>query len=125
MAWNINAVKTKLEKSLVQKFLLECDIISLSETKTQLNVSLPGFVTFRRVNSVSSHRGVVVMVKNYLANHVTNIDYSTNDQIWLKLRCVPNVIFAFVIFRHMILSILRSSRLQLFKRESVMVTVST
>ena len=66
MAWNINAVKTKLEKSLVRTLLFDYDIISLSETKTQLNVNLPGFVTFRRVNSVSSHRGgVVVMVKNY------------------------------------------------------------
>lgn len=35
------------------------------------------------------------MVKNYLAKHITNIDYSTNDQIWLKLRCVPNVSFGF------------------------------
>ena len=55
MAWNINAVKTKLEKSLVRTLLLDYDIISLSETKTQLHVNLPGFVTFRRVNSVSSH----------------------------------------------------------------------
>ncbi len=54
MAWDINAVKTKLEKSHVQTLLLDYDI-SLSETKTQLNVNLPGFVTFRRVNSVSSH----------------------------------------------------------------------
>lgn len=71
MTWNINAVRTKLEKPVVQTLLLQHDIVSLYETKTRMNVSLPGFVTFRRVSGASPHRGgTVVMVKNYLARHV-------------------------------------------------------
>ncbi len=34
LSWNINIVKTKLEKSSVQTFLLKYDIVCLKEVKT-------------------------------------------------------------------------------------------
>lgn len=96
VAWNINGVKTKLEKPVVEALLLQYDIISLSETKTDLRISLPGFIAYRCSTSVSSHRGgTVVMVKNSLARYVTNVAYCDGDQVWLKLKCNPNVLFGF------------------------------
>ena len=41
LSWNINGAKTKLEKLDVFKFLLAFDIISLNETKSPLDISIP------------------------------------------------------------------------------------
>ena len=96
LAWNINAVRTKLEKPVVESLLVQYDIVTLSETKTDLSISLPGFVTLRRVSSVSGHRGgTVVMVKNYLAQFITKVDYCNDDQVWFMLKCIPSVLFGF------------------------------
>lgn len=94
MAGNISSVKTKLENSTLQKLSLQCDVMSLNEAKMQMSVCLPRFVTFRFVNSASSHRGgTVVMVKNYLAHYVINVGYSIDDQVWMKLKRTPMVMF--------------------------------
>ncbi len=67
MTWNINAVKTKLQETLVQTLLLRYDIASLCVIKSLLNVSLAGFVTFKCSSSALSHRGgVAVMGKKKL-----------------------------------------------------------
>lgn len=96
MSWNVNAVKTKQEKTEVQDLLLRYDIVSLNETKTDMNVCLLGYITFRCVNSVTAHRSdTIVMVKNYLTRYVYSVDYSTGDQVWLKLKCIPGVVFGF------------------------------
>ena len=98
LSWNINGAKTKLEKLDVFKFLLAFDIISLNESKSPLNISIPGYVSFRskRVTGNASLRGgTIVMVKNYLANQVYNIDNSMIDQVWFQLRCIPSVMFGF------------------------------
>lgn len=74
MTWNINALKTKLEKPVVQTLLLQHNII----------------------RGGSPHReGTVVMVKNYLARHVSSADYCLDDQVWLKFRCIPRILFGF------------------------------
>lgn len=33
------------------------------------------------------------MIKNYLTRYINSVDYSTNDQVWLKLKCIQSVIF--------------------------------
>ncbi len=40
ISWNINEVKTKLEKRCVQDLLLKYDVVSLNEVKTALRVFL-------------------------------------------------------------------------------------
>lgn len=57
MAWNINGVKTKLEKECVHDLIRNYDVVSLYEVKTSLNVSFPGYVTFSSVKRAASHRG--------------------------------------------------------------------
>ena len=80
----------------MQTLLLQYDVISLSETKTQMSISLPGFATFRCISSVSPNRGgVAVLVKNYLVRYVSDTDFSAIDQVWMKFRCFPNIMFGF------------------------------
>ena len=63
-------------------------VLRLSETKTKMNIGLPGFVPFRRLSNASIHQGVTaVMVKKTRARHVTCAD----DQVLFKLQCIPNV----------------------------------
>ena len=96
ISWNINGVRTKLEKKQVQDFLLGYDIISLNEVKTSLSVSFPGFVSYRSETSGSSERGgTVVLIKNCLSNFILNVDTSIQEQVWIRFRFAPNYMFAF------------------------------
>ena len=95
VSWNINAVRTKLEKQCVQDFLMKYDIVCLIEVKTPLRVCLPGYVSYTNNNKVSPHRGgTVVMVKNYLAQSNVRADTGTEDQVWLQLRSLPRVVIS-------------------------------
>lgn len=95
ISWNINGVRTKLEKHCVQDFLMKYDIVCLNEVKTPLRVCLPGYVSYMSNNKTSPHRGgTVVMVKNYLAQSTLRVDTSTEDQVWLQFRSLPGVVVA-------------------------------
>ena len=98
ISWNVNGARTKLEKPHVYNFLSCYDLISLNEVKTGINISIPGYVSYRSklVTGEASHRGgTIVMVKNYLSRQIYNIDTSMTDQVWMNIRCVPNVTFGF------------------------------
>ncbi len=96
LSWNINGARTKLEKCNVLKCISKYDIISLNEIKTTLSVSLPGYVGYRKLQKNLAHRGgTVVFVKNHLSQFVSSVDVSVDDQVWLKLDCVPSVLFGF------------------------------
>ena len=73
-------------------------IISLNEVKSSLDISIPGYVSYKSKNvlgNASLRGGTVVMIRNHLANQVYNIDNSMIDQVWLQLKCFPSLIFAF------------------------------
>ena len=98
LSWNINGARTKLEKVNVYNFVSDYDIISLNETKTPLDISIPGYISYKskRVTGKASLRGgTVVLVRNCLASQVYNIDNSMTDQVWFQLRCIPYVLFGF------------------------------
>ncbi len=64
LSWNINGVKTKLEKEMVQSVLLNYDVICLNEVKTSLPVSFPGFVTWKSaVRGPAERGGTALLVK--------------------------------------------------------------
>ena len=97
-SWNINSVKSKLENSKVYNLLNNYDIISLNEVKTTLNICIPGYINYssRLVSGAASKRGsTVVLVKHYLSNQIFNVDKSIVDQVWLQLRCLPDIMFGF------------------------------
>ena len=99
ITWNINSAKTKLDKLDVYNFLLYYDLICLNEVKTPLHVGIPGYVSYKSKagtgEAASRRGGTVVLVRNYLSSQVYNVDLSITDQVWLRLRCVPDVMFGF------------------------------
>lgn len=96
LSWNVNGVKTKLERNCIQTFLLKYGIVCLNEVNTSLRVCLPGYTCLRSLNRMSSHRGgTIVMVKNYLPRFAASVDASVEDQVWLILCCAPMVLFGF------------------------------
>ena len=98
ISWNINGARTKLEKIHVSNYLSNFDIISLNEVKTPITISLSGYICVKskHVSGAASRRGgTVVMIKNYLACQIYNVDSSIIDQVWLRVRCVPDVVFGF------------------------------
>ena len=96
LTWNINGARTKLEKCTVLAWICQYDIVSLNEIKTDMAVSLPGYVGYRNTQQNLAHRGgTVVFVKNHLSQFVSSVDLSVDDQVWLKLDCVPTVLFGF------------------------------
>ena len=92
--WNINSVKTKIEKSHVESFLSCYDIICLNEIKTSLPVSFPGYVSYISYDKMNGNRGgTCVFIKQYLNNYVIDMDISFADQVWFRLKCVPGVLY--------------------------------
>ena len=97
ISWNINSVKTKLEKQNVSNIVKEYDIISLNEIKTPLSVSHPGYISITSRDSGNPSRGgTCVLIKNHLSSHVTQVDLSKPDQVWLQLKCQPGILFGFI-----------------------------
>ena len=98
VSWNINGARTKLEKSAVYDFLSNFDIISLNEVKTPISIFVAGYVPYRSKScsgAASRRGGTIVLVKNYLASQIYDVDTNVIDQVWLRIRCVPGVMFAF------------------------------
>ena len=95
-SWNINGVRTKLEKPYVYSILVNYDLIGLYEIKTDMHVSFPGYTSYISRDNNNSHRGgTCVLVKQGLSGDVMELDVSIPDQVWFMLRCVPGVLFGF------------------------------
>ena len=96
MSWNINGIRTKIEKPIVQQLLLQYDVICLYEVKTKMNISFPGYVVYRSLASTSTHRGgTVLFVKNCLNKMISNVDVSKCDQLWVQFSFMPRIMFCF------------------------------
>lgn len=94
--WNVNGIKTKLEKEIVQSMLLNYDVICLNEVKSSLPVSFPSYVTWKSaVRGPAERGGTTLMVKNYLSKYVMDIDTGIEDQIWVRFWNVPTCLFGF------------------------------
>ncbi len=94
ISWNINSIKTKLEKNHVESMLINYDIICLNEVKTNLPVFFPGYTSYVSCDIENYNRGgTCVFVKNSLNSYVFDVDNNTVDQVWFKLKCVPEVLF--------------------------------
>lgn len=90
--WNINAVRTKLDKDEIRSFFNCVDIICLNEIKTQIRFTIPGYVSY--INAQDSNRGgVAVLVRKDVNRLLSHVDYSTKDQIRFQLKCWPRITF--------------------------------
>ena len=65
ISWNINGARTKLEQNNVYNFLSNYDIISLNEVKSSLDISIPGYVSYKSksvLGNASLRGGTVVTI---------------------------------------------------------------
>ena len=84
-------MRDKLDGDLVRDWCNKHDIVVLSETKTTVSPSLPGFVSIN--NSKHRHGGIAVLIKRYLYHSVSYVDVDDEGAIWFELSCVPGVMF--------------------------------
>ena len=70
------------------------DIICLNEIETCLPVTFPGYVSHVSYDKENGNRGgTCVFIRHSLNKYVFDIDMSSADQVWFKLKCVPGVLF--------------------------------
>ena len=77
ISWNLNGVKTKLEKDNVKELLYRYDVISVNEVKTPLSISLLGYVTYK-VLYVDQVREVV---RCYLSRNM----FRNLSRVWTQI----------------------------------------
>ncbi len=86
MSWNINAMRTKLEKEIVLNLITKYDVVSLNEIKSQCQVSVPGYISFISRDFTFLHRGgTCVLGQEYVCPSVTEVDVSIPDLGWEAL----------------------------------------
>lgn len=84
-------LKDKLQKQEIVEFILESDIIWLSETKKCFNVNVPGFNVYYNPSKYGTHRGgIMLLIRNKLCDYVKSIDMDTEGQIWVVLNFLVN-----------------------------------
>ncbi len=94
VSWNINGIKTKIEKKNVETFLSKYDIICLNEIRTCLPLFFPGYASYKNSDKQNSNRGgTCVFVRLCLNKYLFDVDFSCTDQIWFKLKIAPGVLF--------------------------------
>ena len=72
-------------------------MIGLNEIKTSLSISLPGYVAYKSTTTGSGHRGgTAVLVRRVLHTSVVYMDTGTEDQVWMRMACIPGVLLGFV-----------------------------
>ena len=70
------------------------DVLWLTEIKTGLSISVPGFVAYSNPDERNPSRGgIVLLVKTHLEKFVTKVDMTEPSQIWLSFSIFPNFIF--------------------------------
>lgn len=93
-SWNINGIKDKIELQNVFCLLHKFDIIWISEIKTNLQIHLPGFYSYRNVSTrYSNHGGIILFIKNELNIYVKEVKFERDDGIWLSLTIYPDILF--------------------------------
>ncbi len=81
ISWNINSIKTKIEKDHVVSILNNYDIC-LNEIKTNLPVFFPGYALYVSCDRENYNRGgTCVFVKNSLNSYVFDVGKDTTDQV--------------------------------------------
>ena len=85
-SWNIAGLRDKLQKPDILNFVLQSDMVWLSETKKCFNVSVPGFRVFYNISRSGAHRGgIMLLIRDRLLEYVKCVDMNTEGQIWVTL----------------------------------------
>lgn len=90
----MNGVYNKLSNNAnLLNFLYNYDIIFLSETKTPLNIHIPGFTSYNNMQNTLFSGGVSLLIKNNLVTNIESMDISQKDKIWFQFSSYPNICF--------------------------------
>ena len=93
-SWNIHKLSdSKLENAYVYSWIIQHDIILISEIKTLLLFNVPGYKTIMGNHKHSRHGGIAMLIRNCLFNSICHVDKSCDDQLWFKLSFLPDVLF--------------------------------
>jgi len=93
-SWNIHKLSdSKLENAYVYSWIIQHDIILISEIKTLLLFNVTGYKTIMGNHKHSRHGGIAMLIRNCLFNSICHVDKSCDDQLWFKLSFLPDVLF--------------------------------
>ncbi len=91
-SWNICSVKEKLQDPDIFHFLMQYDMVWLTEVGSVHQKSVPGFYMYNNKSRKGYHRGgVMLLVKCALMPYVTRVDMDTDDMIWVELSLCAGV----------------------------------
>ena len=74
------------------EWLSEYDMVFISEVKRRVS-DVPGFTVYEARNEKYSRGGLVLLLKTYLVPDISKMDDSINEQLWVELKSLPNVVF--------------------------------
>ena len=74
-------------------------MVFISEVKQRVSFKVPGFEVIEANNVKFSRGGLVMLIKSYLVPNIKNIDKSVNEQIWIELDSLPDVLIGCVALR--------------------------
>lgn len=74
------------------RYVHKFDLIWISEVKTGLIVTVPGFDVYSNIDNTNCNRGgIILLVKHRLKPYVSCVDTSEPGQIWINLLCLNTV----------------------------------
>ena len=75
------------------QWLIKHDFVFTCENFTDQKFNVPGYYVIPGKSKASNRGGVAFIIRNYLVDHLLNVDISTEEQIWLTFDFLPNVSF--------------------------------
>ena len=87
-------MRSKTESNDVLQLLTNFDVLWLSELKTDSDVHIPGFTSYRNPERYINHGGVGLFIKYSLVDDVENVQFSGDDAVFVSFKTIPDVVFS-------------------------------
>ena len=75
------------------QWLIKHDFVFTCENFTDKQFNVPGYYVISGKSKAPNRGGVALIIRNYLVDHLLNVDISTEEQIWFTFDFLPNVSF--------------------------------
>lgn len=92
--WNINSIRSKVERDEVLKTLTDFDMFWLSELKTKTDIHVPGYKCFRSEERYDTHGGIALFIKYSLVAIIKEVKHVQDDAVSVTFISAPNVLFS-------------------------------
>ena len=84
----------KPKKINVLEFVLQFNVLWISEVKSIADIHIPGYVTYRNIERYNNHGGIALFIKKNIKKIVKQVTYSGDDGIIIHFTNIPNVLFS-------------------------------